>query len=182
MSTGARAADSARCRKAGGYLDLPADTPPTGEGEITGVSWAVGVALDAPGGPDVSAEAPITVLTTRATYEERSEREQEPGSTPNVGMKIWLDGRDLRAGGRIEGNLVVTPREGFEAREVRVELVRREIVLPDDGNHHETVEAQETLAGRVRFSPGTSQGHPFAIVVPGDLSCPCSETAHTYVG
>jgi hypothetical protein len=53
---------------------------------------------------------------------------------------------------------VVAPREAFEAREVRVELVRRELVLRDDGNHHETVEAREVVAGRVRLHPRTSQG------------------------
>lgn len=161
---------------------LPADTPPTGEGEITGVSWAVGGFLDASGGPGVGVETPLTVLSTRATYEKRAGREQEPGSSPKAGMKFRLGGRDFRAGGRIEGGLVVTPREAFEVREVRVELVRRELVLRDDGNHHETVEARETVADRVRFGPRTSQGYPFALLVPGDLSCPCSETAHTYVG
>ena len=163
-------------------LGLPAVAPPTGEGEITAVAWAVGVVLEAPGGPDVSVEAPITVLSTRDTYEKRSEYDQEFGPSPNVGMKFRLDGRDFKAGERIEGRLVVTPSEAFEAGEVRVELVRRELVLRDDGNHHETVEARETVAGRVRLSPRTSQGYPFAIVVPADLSCPCSETARTYVG
>lgn len=163
-------------------LGLPAEVPPTGEGDITGVAWAVGVVLDTPGGPDISVEAPIAVLSARDTYGERSEREQEPGSSPNAGMKFRLGGRDFQAGGRIEGGLVVTPREAFEAREVRIELVRRELVLRDDGNHHETVEAHEAVAGRVRFRPRTAQGYPLAVVVPRNLPCPCSETAHTYVG
>ena len=59
-------------------LRLPTDAPPTGEGEITGVTWAIGVVLEVPGGPDVSAKAPTTVLSTRDTYGERSGREQEP--------------------------------------------------------------------------------------------------------
>lgn len=77
---------------------------------------------------------------------------------------------------------MVTPREAFEAREVRVELVRRELVLRDDGDHHETVEARETVSGRARFHPRTSQGYAFDLVVPRNLSCPSSETARTYVG
>lgn len=78
--------------------------------------------------------------------------------------------------------MVITPREAFEAREVRIELVRRELVLRDDGNHHETVEARETVAGRTRFHPRTSQGYAFGVVVPRYLSCPSSETVRTYVG
>ena len=98
-------------------------------------------------------------------------------------MKPRLAYRDLRPGGRIEGGLLVNPREAFEeAREVRVELVRREIVRRDDGNHHETVEAREAVAGRARFHPRTSQRFTFVLVVPKDVSCPSSETAHTYVG
>ncbi len=163
-------------------LGLPVKAPPTGEGEMTGVAWAVSLVLDAPGGSDVSVDVPITVVSTCDAYKERSGHYQEPGTSAKAGMNLSLGGRDFRAGGQIEGGLLVTPREAFEAREVRVELVRRELVLRDDGNHHETVEAQEAVAGRVRFYPRTSQRFPFAVVVPGDLPCPCSETAHTYVG
>jgi hypothetical protein len=61
-------------------------------------------------------------------------------------------------------------------------LVRRELVLRDDGNHHEVVEAREVLAGRARFHPRTSQGYTFGVDVPRDLSCPSLETARTYAG
>ena len=163
-------------------LDLPTDVPPTGEGEITGVAWALGVVLSVPGGPDVRAEAPITVLSTRGTYAERSGREQDPDSSRSAEVRLRPAGRDLRPGERAEGRLAITPREVFEAREVRVELVRREIVRRDDGNHHEAVEARETVAGRTRFHPRTSQGYPFGLVVPQDTRCPSSKTARTYVG
>ena len=49
-------------------LRLPTDASPTGEGEITGVAWTIGVVLGVPGGPDVVNKAPITVLSTRDTY------------------------------------------------------------------------------------------------------------------
>ena len=163
-------------------LRLPTDAPPTGEGEITGVAWTIGVVLSVPGGPDVVNKASITVLSTRDTYGERSGREPEPGTLANTEIKLRLAGCDLRPGERVEGRLVVTPREAFEAREVRVELVRRELVLRDDGNHHETVEAREVVAGRVRLHPRTSQGQAFGVLVPRNLSCPASETARTYAG
>jgi hypothetical protein len=127
-------------------------------------------------------KAHITVLSTRDTYGERSGREPEPGTHANTEIKLRLANRDLRPGERVEGRLVVTPREAFEAKEMKVELVRRELVLRDDGNHHEAVEARETVAGRPRFHPRTSQGYAFGVVVPPDLSCPASETARTYVG
>jgi hypothetical protein len=163
-------------------LRLPTEAPPTGEGEITGVAWAVGVVLDVPGGPDVVSKAPIRVLSTRETCGGRSDREPERDASRDVEIKLRLASRDFRPGERVEGRLVVTPREAFEAKEVKVELVRRELVLRDDGNHHETVEARETVAGRARFHPRTSQGYAFGVVVPRDLSCPSSETARTYVG
>lgn len=163
-------------------LGLPVDAPPTGEGEITGVAWVIGVAFSVPGGPDVRAEAPVTVLSARGTYGERSGRGQEPTSSRSVGIKLRPASRDLRAGELVEGRLAITPGEAFEAREVRVELVRRELVRRDDGNHHEAVVARETVAGRTRFHPRTSQGYTFGLVVPQDTRCPSSETARTYVG
>jgi len=161
---------------------LPTDAPPTGEGEITGVAWALDVVLSVPGGPDVRAESPVTVFSARDTYAGRSGREQDPDSPRSAEIKLRPVGRDLRPGERAEGRLAITTREVFEAREVRVELVRREIVRRDDGNHHEAVEARETVAGRTRFNPRTSQGHPFSLVVPQDTRCPSSKTARTYVG
>jgi hypothetical protein len=163
-------------------LGLPTDAPPTGEGEITGVAWAVRVVLGVPGGPDVSAQAPITVLAARDTYARRTENEPEPLSTQEVLMKFRLTGCSLRAGEQVQGGLVITPRKAFEGRRIGVELVRREIVMRDDGNHHETVEAEETVAERTRFHPRTSQKYPFSMAVPRDLACPSSKTERTYVG
>lgn len=171
-----------KANECGVSLDLPAVVPPTGEGEITGVSWALGVALEVPTGTDVVAETPVTVVSAPDTYEERAGRGQEVTPSRSVEIKFKASARALRAGGRVEGRLVVTALEAFEAREVRVELVRREIVRRDDCNHHETVEARETLAGRTGFRPRTSRAYAIGVTVPKDLRCPASETAHTYVG
>lgn len=163
-------------------LDLPPVAPPTGVGEITGVAWAVRVVLTVRGSIDIETKAPITVFTTRDTYSERAEGEAEPGSSRGVDVKLRTATRHRGAGGRIEGRLVITPGEALEAGAVRVELVRREVVRREDGNHRETIEAAETLAGRTRFGPQTSKAYAFDLEVPEDLSCPGSETAHTYVG
>lgn len=161
---------------------MPTEVPPSEEGEITGVAWAVRVVLEVPRGPGVEAEAPITVLSARETYAERSEAEQQSSPSRDVRIHLRLDDRDIRAGERIEGRLVVGARHPFEAREVRVELVRRELVLRDEGNRHETVEAEETVADRIQFRPRTTRAVPFDIAVPRESVCPCSETKHTYVG
>jgi len=140
------------------------------------------VVLSVPDGSDVAGEAALTVFSALGTYGERSGREQQPSQSRSVEMKLRPAGRDLRAGERVEGRLAITPRETFEAREVRVELVRREVVRRDDGNHHEAVETRETVAGRTRLLPRTSQGYAFGLTVPRDTRCPSSETARTYVG
>jgi hypothetical protein len=163
-------------------LGLPTGAAPTGEGKITGITWAVRVVLAIPGGLDASARAPITVLAVRDTYAQRIETETESHHTQEVTMKFRLDGRSLRAGERVQGGLVITPHKDFEAKGVRVELVRREIVLREDGNQDETIEAEDSAADRTRFRPRTSQIFPFGMIIPGDLACPCSETERTYVG
>ena len=161
-------------------LAMPEVVPPTGRGEITDVTWAVRVVLEISGGPNLRAEAPITVLSTRDTFSSRVEG--EPEGPAECGMRFRLPARSFRAGALIEGGLVVSPRQGFEAQEVRIELLRRETVLRDDGNGDETVEAKETVAKGVSFGPKTSQKYDLRVAVPQRLACPSSETEHTYVG
>ena len=164
-------------------LELPEEAPPTGEGNITGVSWAVGVVLEAAGVPDVNEEAPITVLSSHNVYAPRTESEPVLGSPEDCRMEFRLLGSGFRAGERIEGRFVVTPEQSFEAQDVRVELLRREIVLRDEGNTDETIEAQATVAESPRLQSGISQEYPFGVAVPRRASaCPSSETEQTYVG
>jgi hypothetical protein len=163
-------------------LELPEEVPPTGEGNITGVLWAVRVVLEAAGVPDINEEAPITVLSSHNTYAPRIESEPVFGSPEDCRMEFRLLVRSFRAGERIEGRLVLTPKKNFEGQDVRVELVRREIVLKDEGNTDETIEAQDTVAESTRMQSGISQEHPFGVAVPRRASaCPSSETEQTYV-
>ena len=163
-------------------LEFPKEAPPTGEGNITGVSWAVRVVLAAAGVPDVNEEAPITVLSSRNTRALGTESEPVRGYPEDCTMEFRLLDRSFRAGERIEGRLIVTPKKDFEGQEVRIELVRREIVLRDEGNTDETIEVQETVAESTRLRSGISQEYPFGVAIPRSASaCPSSQTEQTYV-
>jgi hypothetical protein len=96
-------------------------------------------------------------------------------------MEFRLPSRSVQTGGRIEGALVLTPSEDFEARTLRVELVRREIVPRASGNTSETVQASDVVAESPLFQIGVSREYTFALDVP-EATGPSLKTDQTYVG
>jgi SpoOM protein len=162
-------------------LKIPLTAPPSASGEITNVEWKVRVALLIRGAPDVIEELPLTVLSTSESYANWAENAPELDSSGVCDMEFRLPSRSLRIGERIEGPLVLTPRQDFEARSLRVELVRREIVPRASGNTSETVQASEVVDESPRFQMGLSRDYAFAMDVPGAAG-PSLKTEQTYVG
>ena len=91
-----------------------------------------------------------------------------------------LPSRTFRLGERIEGTLVITPRQDFKARPLSVELSRVEIVSRESGNIPETIEASEVVDESPRYQAGSIKEYPFALDVPEGAG-PCLETDLTYV-
>ena len=163
-------------------FELPHAAAPTAKGRITEVDWKVRVALDVPRGPDVNEDRAVTVLSPAGAHADRAESEPECAPPDACGMEFRLPSRSFGAGERVEGALVVAPREDSEVRALRVELVRREVVPRGKGNVSETVEASEELAEELRFAPGTHQEeYGFGLAVPEMPACPCLETQQTRV-
>jgi hypothetical protein len=82
-------------------------------------------------------------------------------------MEFRLPGRSFRVGERIEGTLVLTPRQDFKARRLRVELARTELVSRASGNVSETIEASEVVDESPRYQTGSSRES-----TPSRWTCP----------
>ena len=95
---------------------VPLTAPPSASGEITNVEWKVRVTLLIRGAPDVIEELPLTVLSTSESYANWAENAPELDSSGVCDMEFRLSSRSFRIGERIEGSLVLTPRQDFEAR------------------------------------------------------------------
>ena len=160
---------------------IPLTAPPSASGEITNVEWKVRVTLLIRGAPDVIEEMPLTVLSTSESYANWAESAPELDSSGVCDMEFRLPSRSLRIGEHIEGSLVLTPHQDFEARSLRVELVRREIVPRASGNTSETVQANAVVDESPRFQMGLSREYAFAMDVPGAAG-PSLKTEQTYVG
>ena len=162
-------------------FQIPRSAPPSVSGEITNVEWKVRVTLLILGAPDVIEELPLTVLSTSESYATWAENPPELDSSGVCDMEFRLSSRSVRIGERIEGTLVLTPREDFEARSLRVELVRREIVPRASGNTSESVQASEVEDESPQFRMGVSREYAFAVDVP-EAAGPSLKTEQTYVG
>ena len=75
----------------------------------------------------------------------------------------------------LSGQLRILPRKDF-AGKVRVELVQREHVPFDRGNHSEKSFRLE-LTGNTRFTAGQQQTIPFQLPIPPDAA-PSVQTPH----
>jgi sporulation-control protein spo0M len=150
---------------------LPAETPPTGKGDLTGVEYTVHALLDVRRSRDVNADAEVVVLSRPDAY--RSRAADQPSGKPgdDCTMQVRLAGRTFRPGETVSGALVVTSHTDFNANEVRIELVRHEEVPQNEGNTHdavvEKIQAVRDFSGR----PGETQEYPFQFTLSREL-CP----------
>jgi hypothetical protein len=161
-------------------FQVPAAAAPSASGEITNVEWKIRVTLSVRGAPDVLKEIPLIVLSSSETYASWAESAPQFESRGMCELVFRLPGRSFRLGERIEGTLVLTPRQDFKGRELRVELARTELVSRASGNVSETIEASEVLEESPRYETGSSREYAFAMDVPEGAG-PCLETDLTSV-
>jgi hypothetical protein len=162
-------------------FEVPPAAAPSASGEITNVEWKIRVTLLIRGAPDVIEEMPLTVLSSSESYASWAESAPQLDSHGMCELVFRLPSRTFRLGERIEGTLVLTPRQDFKARTLRVEPARVELVSRGSGNSSETVEASEVVDESPRYQTGSSREYPFAMDVP-ESAGPCLETDQTSVG
>jgi hypothetical protein len=157
---------------------VPPAAAPSASGEITNVEWKIRVPLLIRGAPDVIKEIPLTVLSSSETYAGWAESAPSFESHGMCELVFRLPSRKIRLGERIEGTLVITPRQDFKARPLNVELARVEVVSRASGNISETIEASELVEESPRYQTGSIKEYPFALDVP-ESAGPCLETDQT---
>ncbi|HEV2743814.1 MAG TPA: sporulation protein [Rubrobacter sp.] len=159
-------------------LRLPENVPPSARGKITKVEWKVKATLEIPKALDIVEEVPITVLSPAQPVFPGGSVSEFSG---DCGMEIGLSAASFGPADRIEGKLTVTSREDLEARALRVELVRREIVARGLGNNKEAVETRETFAENLDLRAWVPQEHRFGLSLPERITCPSLRTRQSQV-
>jgi hypothetical protein len=157
---------------------LPADALPTYAGAIAQVRWLVRLVVDRKLARDLTKEVEIGV---GSSPDAASERLIAPAATGTelAGLTFDLPQQRVAAGDTIGGTLLVEPRQSFDVRGVRVELVRQETTHGGDKrNVRETVLQRADVADKTTFAPGASQSYTFTFTIPED-GCPSYQSAHS---
>lgn len=162
-------------------LTIPRGTPPSGEGTITSTRWKVRAVLDIRRARDVNAEAELTMHSPIETHAQRAHTPLHGDSVKDCEMAFRLVSRHVRPGDTIEGVLLFGPSQDVDTQEVRIELVRREVVPRGEGNTDETTVLSGPIAGPNRYGGGARYEFPFRMPVPPQPFYPSLQTAQTSV-
>lgn len=161
-------------------LPIPANAAPTAAGgKIVKIKWLVKATLDRRMASDTEAivEVPVMAappgqLTQAGVYGVSS----EPAEAE---LSLSLPALEFVLGEAIEGQLQVCPAKEFDVSEIRVELVRREIVPRELGHQVEEVAPLKLAAGS-RLKPGSNLTLQFRLAIPASAP-PTLQTPNSQV-
>jgi hypothetical protein len=158
---------------------LPINGPAPCDGEIAKIKYLVKVTIDRKLARDINSEREVRVAFSPTGEYAQAGEYGEPSHAEDALLKLTLPGLELVPGQTIRGRLSVEPNKQFEARGVRVELVRQQIVLEGDRhNRHEKVEQKVQLAPALKLQPAQPLQYDFELTVPAD-AFPSHQTSHS---
>lgn len=161
-------------------LPIPPDAVPPYNGEITQNRWLAKVILDRRMKRDFNAEAEIPLVVPPPGQSVQPGLYGTSSHPGEADMQIALPKLEWVEGERIEGRLLVSAQGKLKAREMRVELVRREHVPREEGSTKDITVDKAQLGGKTELSPGQLAEVPFRLTIP-QQGCPTRQTAHSTV-
>lgn len=157
-------------------LRLPSSAEGSGSADLLDTTWDVHLVLNRKMAIDVSATTGIAVLAPAALFAGRIAdgwRGNEPGK---CSVAFQLPTRQVRAGGVLQGAMIVQAQQAIEARSLRVELQRVEMTTPGyssstvRGRNDTTTVIEQPLAGGGQLPFGAPVSIPFALPIPAALA------------
>lgn len=157
---------------------LPAGALPTYAGAIAQIRWLVKVVIDRKLARDITKEVEIGVGSSPGAVSEQLSTSTAIG-TELAGLAFDLQPQQFAEGDTIQGALHVHPRQAFDVRGVRVELVRQETTHGGDKrNVREMILQRADLAGKTAFAPGSTSSYAFTLMIP-EGGCPSYQSAES---
>jgi hypothetical protein len=157
---------------------LPYDSPAPCQGKIVQIKYLVKVTVDRAMARDLNEEYTLPVASAPPGRDLR-EGEYGRSTDPEAKLRFWLPKLEYVEGEEVTGRLTVEPRQAFDAREIRVELVRRERVTPGDKtNNAAVVECNLQLAPSAKLQPGQTMEFDFSLPIPANGN-PSHESSKT---
>ncbi len=159
---------------------IPLNAAPTAAGgKIVRIKWLVKATLDRRMAADTQAVVEVPVLTTPPGQFVQAGVYGMSNEPAEAELSLSLPVLEFVLGETIEGQLQVCPQKEFDVSEIRVELVRREVVPRELGHQVEEVVPLKAAAGS-RLKPGSNLTLPFRLAIPASAP-PTLQTPNSQV-
>jgi hypothetical protein len=147
-------------------LRIPPDAVPVYTSPNIETHWVIKVTVDRPMASDANAELQLPLIVPPPGHYARP---GEYGNATNMNvapMRFSLPKLEYVNGETLNGELIIEPREAFEGREVRIELLHEERVTEGSKPNELTTSDQKVqIAGTTKFQPGTPQKYDFSLAI-----------------
>ena len=160
-------------------IPIPADAPPSVNGNIVRIKWLVKATLDRKMAGDIEAQTEISIPSTAPGEQSGEGRYGNSNEPQEADLQFLLPSKEFVLGETIAGTLLISPQKDFDVNEVRLALVQRENVPQALGNTH----AQEQtikLANQVKLQPSQPLSFPFNVTLPPN-GLPSAKTPNSSV-
>jgi hypothetical protein len=151
-------------------LAVPEDLPGTSLGEIVKVRWLADALVPFRRSVDAHADRAVQVYAPLARYARLASRHPDLDTDDKADLTLELPKRHARPGEKLSGTLRIHPLERFEAKEIRIELIRHEHVPIDYEAESWGFEARNELSGETALEPSQDVELPFTLDVPATVA------------
>jgi hypothetical protein len=149
-------------------LPIPTNAAPSAQAEIVHIKWMVKATLDRKMAGDIEDKVDLPVFIGASSTSAQPVEAGVSNEPDEADLIFSLSGKEWVMGETIAGWLQISPKKEFDVTEIRVELVRREIVPRDLGNEHET-SMPVKLSDGTHLMPGQNLSLPFNIAIPSPV-------------
>jgi FHA domain len=161
-------------------LRLPSSAEGSGNAGLLDTAWDVHLVLNRQKAIDVSATTQIVVLTPAALFAGRIADGWRGNQPAECAVAFQLPTRQVRAGGVLQGALIIHARKAIEARSLRVELARVEKTIP--ASTYASVSGRDDTTTVVKQPVAQGGTLPFdaPVTVPFTLPIPAAVPPTTF--
>ena len=147
-------------------LRIPPDAVPVYLSPNIETHWVIKVTVDRPMASDSNAEMQLPLIVPPPGHYAKP---GEFGSAINMNaaaLRFNLPKLEYVNGETLNGELIVEPREAFEGREIRIELLHEERVTEGSKpNELTTTDQKMQIAGTTKLEPGSNQTYDFSLAI-----------------
>jgi hypothetical protein len=147
-------------------LHIPPDAVPVYTSPNIETHWVIKVTVDRPMASDANAEMQLPLIVPAPGHYAQPGQYGNATKMDVAPMRFNLPKLEYVNGETLSGELIVEPRNEFEAREIRIELLHEERVTEGSKPNEVTTSDQKMqIAGTTKFQAGSNQQYDFSLMI-----------------